>query len=306
MTASALIVFVNRDGGAAAAAGDSLPESIASAFATAGVTAQVRMLAGKDMADAIRAASKTMDRVIVAGGDGTAASAASILMDSDTELALLPLGTLNHLARDLGIPAELEAAAALAAHGRATPIDIGEVNGQRFVNNASIGLYPSMVKQRDAYRGSHGWPKWLASVPASWEALSRLRHHRLRIDMGDGEQPVVTPLLFVGNNGYSLAAGSLGSRGSLRDGYLSVYAVARRSRAALIWFAMRALVGRVDSDTDFITLGECAEIAVRTPGGPVEIALDGEVSRIASPLRFRIVPRALRVVMPDPKAPSEG
>ena len=303
MMPSNFTVFVNREGGAAAAAGERLPETIAGAFLEAGVEVRVQMLAGNEMASAIRAATKTMSRIIVAGGDGTAACAASIVMDSDIELALLPLGTLNHLARDIGIPADLGAAAALAAKGRSITVDVGEVNGQRFVNNASIGLYPSMVRQRDALRGSHGMPKWLATMPASLNVLSRFRHHRLRIDMGEGEQPMLTPLLFVGNNRYSLDAGSIGSRTSLQDGSLSVYAVARRSRTALIWFAMRALVGRIDRAKDFLALGDCAAITVRAPGGPIEIALDGEVRRLTAPLEFRIVPGALRIVAPEP---SEG
>ena len=117
--------------------------------------------------------------------------------------------------------------------------------------------------------------------------------------MGEGEQPMLTPLLFVGNNRYSLDPGSLGVRDSLRDGTLSVFVVARRSRAALIWFAIRALLGRVDRARDFVALGDCTEISVRSPGGRIEIALDGEICRLAPPLDFRILPGALRVVMPD-------
>ncbi len=298
MTISKLIVLVNREGGAAAAAGDTLADDILAALDAVGVAADVRMLAGAEMSAAIAEAAKTHKRIVVAGGDGTMSSAAQILAGGDTELALLPLGTLNHLARDLGIPADLIQAAAVAARGEPIDIDIGEVNGQRFVNNASIGLYPSMVKGRDAYRERRGLPKWLASIPASWEALSRLRHHRLRIDMGEGEQPLITPLLFVGNNPYSLDAGSVGSRSSLQDGTLAVYAVASRRRMALIWFAMRAVVGKVDRQNDFVALGESPTTTVCAPSGSVEIALDGEVQRLPSPLLFRTEAKALRVVVP--------
>ena len=143
-------------------------------------------------------------RVVVAGGDGTAACAAQQLAGSDAELGLLPLGTLNHLARDLGLPTDLEEAAKVAATGTATAIDVAEVNGHVFVNNASIGLYPAMVREREGLQDDKGWPKWLSALPAAYAALERLPHHRLRIDLGQGERTIVTPLLFVGNNVYSL------------------------------------------------------------------------------------------------------
>jgi diacylglycerol kinase family enzyme len=295
-------VLVNGEGGAAAAAGDKLAARLAQAFDATEVSADIRILAAAEIADAIRGAAASGGRIVIAGGDGTANGAAQILVGSDAELALLPLGTLNHLARDLGIPNDLEAAAQLAAHGRPAAIDIGRVNDHVFVNNASIGVYPSMVRKREKAQRQSALPKWLAAFPASWEALSRLHHHRLRIDMGEGERPLVTPLLFVGNNAYSLDAGSLGSRETLRDGRLSVYAVAGRSRLSLIWFALRALVGRIDRRTDFVALGQCRELTVRSPSGSIEIALDGEVRRLASPLRFEILPAALRVVAPPAEA----
>jgi diacylglycerol kinase family enzyme len=299
MPGQRLTVIVNREGGAARAAGESLPDRIVAAFAAAGVAADVRMLAGSELAPALQAAAATDSRVVIAGGDGTAATAAQALIGTGTELGLLPLGTLNHLARDLGIPADLEQAAAIAARGRAIRIDLGEVNGHRFVNNASIGLYPSMVRQREGLRARNGWPKWLASVPAAWEALSRLRHHRLRVEMGKGDRPLVTPLLFVGNNQYTMKAGAIGARASLQDGCLSVYAVADSHRMQLVAFALRALIGRIHPRTDFVVLGKCDAMVVHAHSSPIEIALDGEIGELSSPLEFRILPGVLTVVVPE-------
>jgi diacylglycerol kinase family enzyme len=292
-----MTVIVNRSGGAAAKMGDMLPDALEQAFAAAGTTAEISLLKAKQIPEAIEATATT-GRVIVAGGDGTAAGAAQILAGSDTELGLLPLGTLNHLARDLGIPADLDEAADIAVNGQPRTIDVGEVNGQVFVNNASIGLYPLMVRKRERLRRAKGWPKWLSSVPAALAALQRLPHHRLRLDWGKGERAIVTPLLFVGNNVYSLDRGEVGKRGSLSEGKLSIYAVAHRRRAALIWFAMRALVGRAERSLDFETLGECETLTVRSSSGSIEIALDGELRRMDSPLEFRIRPGALTVMAP--------
>jgi len=256
------------------------------------------MLRGAELDGAVRELAGQAGRIVVAGGDGTVSSAARALAGTDVELALLPLGTLNHLARDLGIPSDLEAAARIAAQGASIQIDIGEVNGVGFVNNASIGLYPAMVRRRDARRRSSSLPKWLAALPASWDVLARIRHHRLRVDMGEGERPLVTPLLFIGNNEYSLEAGSLGSRRSLQDGRLWIFAVTRRRRLPLIWLALRMLLGKVDRNSDFVAIGDCRSISVRSPAGTIEIALDGEVEHLASPLQFRIIPATLRVVVP--------
>ncbi|HEX4695551.1 diacylglycerol/lipid kinase family protein [Sphingomonas sp.] len=289
-----LPVIVNKNGGTAAKLGETLEATLADAFRAAGADADIQPLDGGEMTDAIDAASK-QGRVVVAGGDGTAACAAQQLVDGDAELGLLPLGTLNHLARDLGLPSDLNEAAKIAATGKATAIDVAEVDGHVFVNNASIGLYPLMVKTREGLQDDKGWPKWLSTVPAAFAAIKRLPQHRLRLDLGQGEQTVVTPLLFVGNNVYSLDRGEIGERKSLTGGRLSVYAVAHRSRSALLWFAARTLVGRAQRSVDFVAIGECETLTVRTVGS-IDIALDGEVQRLASPLEFRIRPGALKVV----------
>lgn len=292
-----LPVIVNKNGGAASRMGDALKDTLTDAFAKAGAEATVEPLDGKQMPEAIKEGAKN-GRVVVAGGDGTAACAAQQLAGGDAELGLLPLGTLNHLARDLGIPTDLDQAAKVAATGTATPIDVAEVNGHVFINNASIGLYPLMVKEREGLQDAHGLPKWLSTVPAAFAALKRLPQHRLRIDMGQGERVIVTPLLFVGNNDYSLDRGELGARDTLTGGKLSVYAVAHRSRTALIWFAARTLAGRVDHQVDFVALGQCETLTV-TPALPqIDIALDGEVTKLDAPLAFRIRPGALKVVRP--------
>ena len=226
------------------------------------------------------------------------------LVEDDREAAvLMPRSNIVEDERELlhrrddDLLAVGDEAAKVAATGKATAIDVAEVNGHVFVNNASIGLYPLMVRKREGVQRLRGWPKWLSTFPAAWAVLERLPHHRLRLDFGEGERAIVTPLLFVGNNVYSLDAGEVGKRASLTEGKLAVYAVARRRRAALIWFAVRALFGRAERHLDFETLGECEMLIVRSSGGSIEIALDGEVTRMDSPLEFRIRPGALTVVV---------
>lgn len=298
MTKLALPVLVNREGGAASKAGEELRDQISRAFSAAEGNVDVQILAAWQIGKAIENAAKEHKRIIVAGGDGTISTAAQLLTGTTTEVAILPLGTLNHFAQDLRIPSDLAEAAKLAIGGDTRPVDVGEVNGRRFINNASVGLYPFIVRNRDDIRERCGWPKWLATVPASWAALSRLRHHRLRIDMGRGEEPVITPLLFVGNNQYSLERGSVGCRDSLSDGKLSVYAVSRVGRFALFWLGARALIGKADRKQDFQTLGDTDAITVGSASRSLEIALDGEVRRLKLPLEFGTHPGGLNVVVP--------
>ena len=214
-------------------------------------------------------------------------------------MGILPLGTRNHLAGELGIPPDLDGAARLIAERPTRAIDLGRVgggyDGRVFVNNASIGLYPALVRRRD----EHPAPKWLAALPATIGALRRLRHHRLRLVVGGGDaQPIVTPLLFVGNNRYTLDRQAIGTRETLDGGVLSVFAVASRRRLALLGFALRTLTGRADPERDFAAIGEAREVIVHGHSRSIDVALDGEVVRLAMPLRFRSEAGALTVVAP--------
>lgn len=286
-------VLVNRSGGTAAARGDKLADEIRAAFDAAGLAIDLRLLDGGAVAAAVAELSAA-PLVVVGGGDGTLGSAAQALVDGGSAtLGILPLGTRNHLAKELGI-ADLASAAKVIADGHERRIDLGRVGDRVFVNNASIGLYPDLVRDRDA----RALPKLLASVPASFAALKRMRHHRLRLRMPRAEQEVVTPMLFVGNNRYSLDSGSVGAREALDDGVLSVYAVASRHRLALIGFALRAMLGRADSERDFAAIGDTPDLTVSGRSRSVAVALDGEVMRLAMPLDFRIDAKALAVRAP--------
>ena len=290
-------VLVNAGGGTARGMGERCADAIAGAFAAAGLAVEVRMLPGGDIATAA-AELAHRELVVVGGGDGTLGSAAAALVRGGATLGILPLGTRNHLARELGVPADLAGAARLIAERPLRAIDLGRVGDGKdarvFVNNASIGLYPALVRRRD----DHPAPKWLAALPAAIGALGRLRHHRLRLSLDGEQQRVVTPLLFVGNNRYILDRERMGTREALDDGRLSVYAVASRRRLALAGFAVRTLLGRADPERDFAAIGDVACLTVEGHGRSIDVALDGEVVRLPLPLRFHSDPGALRVVAP--------
>ena len=288
--AQPLPVIVNRNGGTASSLGDKLEATLREAFGEQ--TIELHLVEGKDIAAMVeRFAGRPV--VAVGGGDGTQGSAAAVLAGCDTALAILPLGTRNHLARQLGIPLDLAEAAKLATGGRREPIDLAKAGERVFVNNASIGMYTKLVRERDKRWG----PKWLGTIPAAWVVLRTIRAKPLQLAIDGKPSPVVTPLLFIGNNRYSLEAGKLGERESLSDGVLSVLAVARHGPLALLGFALRALVGRADPQRDFCELADARE--ARLAGeGTIEVAFDGEVERMALPLTFSIMPGALEVLVP--------
>jgi diacylglycerol kinase family enzyme len=249
------------------------------------------------------ALSSGSDMVIAGGGDGTINAVASHLVHSGRTLGVLPLGTLNHFARDLGIPLELEPALAVIASGRVLEVDVGTVNRHVFLNTSGLGLYPAIVQQREAQQ-NHGWSKWPAAIWATIKALARYR--RLHILVSTGEKHIArkTPIVFVGNNEYELDGIRVPSRSSLTGGRLCVYIPHPTGRVKLLWFSLRALVGRPRTGEDFdaMLVRECR---ITSRHHLLRISIDGEVVRLAPPLDFEIQPGALRVMTPHPE-PDAG
>lgn len=293
MTA-ALPVIINTGGGAAAKAGDKLEAQLVKLFADAGVEAEVELVPGERIAGSIEKALKSHRSIVIGGGDGTIGGAVLAVAKAGATLGVLPLGTRNHLARQLGVGPELEKAVAAIAAGHPREIDIGRIGDRGFVNNVSIGLYPELVRLRD----DAPLPKAIANFPAAWTTLKRLRHHRLRVTADGTAGMIRTPMLFVGNNIYSLERGSLGQRESLEDGKLGVYALAAKSRLGLIGFAVSTLRGRIDYERDFAQLSACRKLEVNAHAGSLDVAIDGEPVRMPTPIMMEVMPRALKVFAP--------
>jgi diacylglycerol kinase family enzyme len=291
-------VIVNRGGGTAK--GDEQEAArIAAAFEAHDVAADVRLTDPRDLTDAFHeaAAEPGLDAVVAGGGDGTISCAAGKLAGTGRPLGILPLGTLNHLARDVGITGTIEDAAAVIAAGNTKAIDVAEVNGQVFVNNSSVGLYPDMVRLRETQQERIGRGKRLAMLSASLASLRHFRRHRLWISAPGLEAPVRTPLLFVGNNRYQVNLFALGRRERLDQGELCLYAIRASSRAHLFWAGIRGVFGRLDQQRDFVTAyGEGVEISADRR--LLNVSADGETYALETPLRYRIRPQALQLIVP--------
>ncbi len=291
------VVLINRGGGAAAGDAD-VDRKVATALEKAGIESKVELIDGGQCEMRCRAIVERGDPLlVVGGGDGTVSAAASALVGSKTALGILPLGTLNHFARDLGLPAGLDDAAKLLANGKPRQVDVGEMNGQVFINNSAIGLYPLMVIDRDLQRARLGRSKKLAMLVASMRTLARFNHQRLTLTVNDEKERIDTPLLFVGNNEYRTDIGAPGQRESLEDGELSVLVMRKKTRRGFIAATIRALFNRTRPD-DMVELANVERLRVGSRRMRLAVSLDGEVVRVQPPLDYKVRKRALRVIAP--------
>jgi diacylglycerol kinase family enzyme len=271
-------------------------------FARRGVPASVTSVHADQLVEAARAAAASdADVVVLGGGDGTVSAGANALAGTGRLMGVLPLGTLNHFARDLGVPTDLEEAVRTVAQGVPREVDVGEANGRVFVNNSSIGLYPLLVSLRDAWMEQKGMHKWLAMGRAALGTLRRFPVVRIALRMSEGGLLVTTPMVFIGNNRYDTRLFALGRRPAVDRGELWVYFARRAGRLAFLRLVARALVGRLDEARDFEGVG-LPELVVEDRRRLVHVAFDGEVCHVAPPVRYRIRPRALRVVVPAESA----
>ena len=257
----------------------------------------VEVKAGKEIATVVD--GHASDVVVAAGGDGTINAVAERLIGSERILGLIPGGTLNHFTKDLGIPQDLEGAVAVLRGGKTRRVDVAEVNGRPFLNNSSLGMYPQIVRQREKIR-QRGFRKWTAFSLAVLETVLRWPILRVRLKVNGRSWRRHTPFVFVGNNRYQLQGLRMGSRQRLDEGQLCLCVARSMSRFGLARMAVRGLMGglRTSGDLDVV----CAREAWVRTRPRVEVAVDGEVTRMAGPLHYRILPRALRVIAPEPGA----
>jgi YegS/Rv2252/BmrU family lipid kinase len=282
-------------------------ERLAGVFASRGIEARISLAqSGAEIIDlARRAVEDKCQPIIAGGGDGTINAVASLVLDTDRTLGVLPLGTLNHFAKDLNIPLDVESALLVCLEGREAKVDVGEVNGQVFLNNSSLGLYPSIVRHREKQQQRLGRGKWPAFIWATLTMLKRYPFLNVRLSTDDQRLIRHTPFLFVGNNEYEMESFNVGARSCIDAGQLSLYVAHRTGRLGLLRLAWRALFGGLRDEQDFDAM--CTKeiwIETRHPKR-LRVATDGEVTIMTTPLHYRVRPGALRVLVPREEVNSE-
>lgn len=254
---------------------------------------------GRDILALTRRAVRERSHIIVAaGGDGTLNAVAAALVDTDVALGIVPLGTLNHFAKDVGIPLDLAGAVRTIFKGRVVRVDVGDVNGRIFLNNSGLGLYPLIVRDRQKQQKRYGRGKWLAFVWATFRVLRR--YPFLRLDLCLNGTDIIrrrTPFVFVGNNVYQMDALNIGSRLQLDAGTLSLYTTQPVGRLGLLKLGIHLLAGQLHGRDDFSAF-TAQELVIKTRQRRLRVATDGEVTVLKTPLHYRIRQRALPVIVP--------
>ena len=246
---------------------------------------------------AARDASLRASIVVAGGGDGTVSGVAAGLVGSPSALGILPLGTLNHFAKDLHIPSGLREAVAVVAGGHLARVDVGQVNDRLFVNNSSIGIYPGIVEEREALRGQ-GYRKWPAMAIATLRILRRYRGVRVTIDVDGTRMTRRTPFVFVGNNEYAIEGLRLGARTRIDRGQLFVYLAPRSRVRDLPMLLATAFIKRAGQSGALEIVAATDVIIDTRTARHLSVAIDGEVTTMSTPLRYRSRAGALRVVVP--------
>jgi diacylglycerol kinase family enzyme len=275
---------------------------LASAFEKHRIAADLEFLPASELRSAAERARQQvidgkLDAIVVGGGDGSVRTVASVLAGSGVPLGIIPLGTLNHFARDLGIPFTVERAAATIAAREQRAVDVGQVNDVLFVNNSSIGIYPFIVLERERRRRTKRLSKWTAMMLALPRVLRNLPLFWLTITIEGHVEPYCTPCVLIGNNEYQITIPAFGTRERVDGGELCVYVAKAQGRLSAFWLACRCILGLIREQHDLLVFkGPTADISARR--SRLLVSFDGEVATMQSPLHFRIRARALRVFAP--------
>ena len=273
---------------------------VAGEFRAHGVEAEIFLAKnGTQLAALARRAREGESRTVVAaGGDGTINAVASALLGAEKTLGVLPVGTFNYFARNLGIPLDVAGAVATVARGHAAEVDVCEVNGRIFVNNSSIGLYPSIIRQREREYQRWGRRQLVAYAAVARALLQPEPFLNVRITTEGGELTERTPLVFVGGNRYQIEEFALPGRRCVKRGELAIYVARADGKMGLLRLALQALLGRLRGERRLEVM--CAgEALVETRRGRIPVALDGEVLVLETPLLFKTRPGALKVLVPE-------
>ena len=280
--------------------------AIGIAMEVLGPSAVLRQVRGAELDDAARGAlAQGFDTVVAAGGDGTIMTVAGTLLGSGRRFGVLPFGTFNYFARGLGIPEDPRAAAEVILGGTTRPVLLAEVNGQVFLNNISLGIYPAILRAREDVYARWGRRR----IAAHWSAAKTfLRFQRplfLTIRADGEERRVRTPLLFVARSAYQLESFGLAGADCVAAGRFAVYVAPDTGRAGMFAKAFRLVRKSMAEGRDFDLV--CAdEVSIATRSRHLTVACDGEKIRMRTPLRLRVHPDALEVLSPPEAAAETG
>lgn len=269
-------------------------------FALHRVDAEVRLVEPDGLVQAVRdALQERPDALLSAGGDGTVRTFAAELRGTDIPLGIVPCGTFNLLARDLGVPLTPDEAIPALATADKSPIDFGEVEGHVFLCSCMVGYFPEKLMTQDRFRGLAWWSKTAVALQALWGSYFDFRPLKLSVEADGGSAEFQTRFAVVANNPYDDQPGLLPTRQRLDRGRLGLYVSTHRTRWGSWRAAMRFLAGRLKEDPGIrIVSAESVVLDTRRP--QLSCRIDGDIVRLTTPLKFECRHRQLLVLKPRP------
>lgn len=299
------VILINRRAGNAGGAVDALSRRLAEKVRRTGVTASSISFDAAEagggtwwarLDEALRGGA---ERVYMLGGDGTVLAAATALLSREAALGIVPLGTANLLARDLGIPLDPEDAVDALAAAAVRRIDVGRVNGALFLCASMLGLTTDLARTREAARGVATWQLLPRMVTKAYWLLKRYPFRRVTLHLGNERHTLRTRAIVITNNPVVPEATLYPRRERLDTGKLGVYCVREGALQELPRLAISLLNGTWPKDPR-IFHGEAATVAIET-NHPHRMTImnDGERARSTTPLHYEVLPRALAVLAPE-------
>ena len=257
---------------------------------------------------AAKKASADRTAVVAVGGDGTLNTVAQAAHAAGCAMGVVPQGTFNYFARAHGIPADPTEAVRLLLRTAPAPVQVAGINDRVFLVNASLGLYPDLLQDREAYKARFGRSRWVAFVAACATLLRAQRRLRLHIEMGGTVRDLQTLTLFVGNNRLQLQQFGAEPEDTLAGtpGHGSMAALVLRpiGTLSMIRLMLHGAMGRL-GEAQSVERFEFDHMVVRPTLAPgrrgVKVAFDGEVTRMRAPLDFRVLAKPLYLLMPRPQ-----
>jgi len=291
-------VIINAESGTARQYGaDALRELIReSAIAAGRADIGVQVVPPQQLRRTLTAAAEASAEIWVGGGDGTLRSAAELAMQRDIVLGVVPLGTMNLLARDLNIPLEIGKAVTALCNATVAPIDVGRVNRNLFLNKSALGLYPEMVVDRERRRRLFGLTKWPAMLRSAWRAVRRHRMMEITIDHQGQRREILSPAIVVAVGTYEFNAGRLFSRPDLQSGELTAYVSHEKTWLGSASQLAKLFLGTLENDPALeVIKAHNLRIDFRRSK---PVANDGEIDMLKGPIRYSVAPQALKVRVP--------
>lgn len=255
----------------------------------------------KVAAEAVRHAKQDQGVVVAVGGDGTLNAVAQAVIGSGCTYAVLPQGTFNYFGRVNGISQEIEVATRALLRGQVERVQVGRVNGRLFLVNASLGLYPQVLEDRETAKKQMGRSRWVALFAGLRTLVTHRRQLQLDIESGGQRRSVRTPTLFVGNNQLQLERVGIEEESALEEGLLAGVMVRPTGSWAMLGLALRGALGHL-GDADNVETFAFRRLTV-TPRGQrrSKVAIDGEIVWMPSPLVFDVSPDPLPLLLPRPE-----